>query len=306
VIVDYYLPERPAGPVTLEFLDSAGAVIRSFSSRTDTTHVASDTTAARGAALDTLAAGERARIEAERDSLAFLPGDSVVPTRPGLNRFTWNLRYTDAREIEGIVTDVGTASGPAALPGSYAVRLTVGGASQSRPFTVVEDPRVGVPAADLKAQFDLALRIRDAIDDLGDAVKRIESLQKQLDGWTSRAEGQAYAARVEGAAAGIRDSLEDVRGQLVCVHCHADEITLAYPIRTYNKLLSLNLQVLPSHTRPTEGETAVFEELRGDLDRQLGRLDAIENGPLADFNTLIEQLKLPPVSQPHREAAGGP
>ena len=54
----------------------------------------------------------------------------------------------------------GIIEGPVAPPGRYTVKLTVGAQSYTQPFTVVNDPRVRTPLADLAAQHALARRSR--------------------------------------------------------------------------------------------------------------------------------------------------
>ena len=53
------------------------------------------------------------------------------------------------------------------------------------------------------------------------------------------AKKQAYSTRIDSAAKPLRRKLEAIRDSLVEVHSHSDQITLHYPIRLYNMLLSL-------------------------------------------------------------------
>ena len=229
--VDYYLKEKPQGDVTLAFLDSAGTVIRTFSSKTDTT--------------------KRAAVE---DSVSYAPSDSIVSVRAGTNRFVWNLRSPDADKVKDVVVDEGMVEGPVALPGRYTVKLTVAGKSYSQPFTIVEDPRITVPPADLAANHTLALRIHDRIDTLSAAVTRIEQDRKQLTDWVEWTKQQPYATRVKGAADSLKAKLEAVRDKLTEPHAHADEATLHWPIQIYNQLLSLNAMVQSADAAPTRQE----------------------------------------------------
>ena len=96
-------------------------------------------------------------------------------------------------------------------PGSYQVRLTVNGAAQTKPFTVLIDPNVaasGVTTADLVEQYQHALsvraftqqvtqlttRVRTARDAAksgpADKLAAIEKLYAQLATWP---EGVRYA-----------------------------------------------------------------------------------------------------------------
>jgi hypothetical protein len=79
-------------------------------------------------------------------------------------------------------------------PGHYQVRLTAGGVSQTRDLEVLIDPRVyadGISPADLEAQEELSLHIRDAIAAAGRAAWELEQLRQQVSA------GSADARRVE-------------------------------------------------------------------------------------------------------------
>src|SRR5205823_8126882 len=53
--------------------------------------------------------------------------------------------------------------GPAVLPGSYTVRLSVNGRRYEQPLTVKMDPRVRISDAGLRLQHDIGVRMNDAI-----------------------------------------------------------------------------------------------------------------------------------------------
>ena len=279
--VDYYLKEKPQGDVTLAFLDSAGTVIRTFSSKTDTT--------------------KRAAVE---DSATYAPSDSIVAVRAGTNRFVWNLRSAQADKVKDVVVDEGMLEGPVALPGRYTVKLTVAGKSYSEPFTVVEDPRITVPPADLAASHALASLIHDRIDTLSAAVTRIERDRKQLTDWVEWTKQQPYATRVKGAADSLKAKLEAVRDKLTEPHAHADEATLHWPIQIYNQLLSLNAMVQSADAAPTKQEREALDELSRRLDEQLAKLKEIEGTDVVAFNELLRTLNVPAVGAVAGSVAG--
>lgn len=299
--IDYWLKVRPKGPVKLEFLDAQGAVLRTFTGidstkKADSTIVAftaADSLKALTAYDTTGQSSQRRRIES--DSASYLPSDSLVQARAGLNRFVWDLRTEGVRRLKDIVNDEGTFDGPMVVPGQYTVRLTSDSTTLSQSFTVVDDPRIGASATELAASYALARRTVDKTSDLADEVRNIETMQKEIDARVEQTKGQPYAARVAAAATPLRARLEAVRAQLVEVHSQADQITLHYPVRLYNQLLNMNRMAQSFDRAPTEQSQAIYGDLAGQVDAQVGRLRALESGDVQAFNRLLKELDVPGV-----------
>lgn len=301
VTVDYLFHEKPKGPVTLAFLDRAGKAIRSFSSK-DT--AALDSTAKDSVAKDsvakaqrdtTAASGRKKKIEAA-DSTSYSPSDSLVPARAGVNRFIWNLRYPDVHHFDNIVVDYGTIIGPQVLPGTYTVRLTADGKSYTQPFTVVNDPRATIPAADQHANLAAWSQLRDRIDSTVDASKAIQTMQSQLEARIKQVKDEVYASRVKAAGKPLNAKMQAILEELIEIHSHADEITLHYPIKLYNMMLTLNGELLTGDAAPTQSQVEQLKDLSGKVDSQLQLLHQLENGDVAAFNRLIKELNVPAVT----------
>jgi photosystem II stability/assembly factor-like uncharacterized protein len=303
--IDYWLKgtPNPGDQVKLEFIDLRGAVIRTFTSE-DTSPAKRDSARIAYTAVDSLRrltaydttgqASQHRRIES--DSAAYLPSDSVVHARAGLNRFVWDLRAPGARPLKNIINDEGTTDGPMIVPGEYAVRLTAAGVTHLQHFRVVDDPRMGATAEQLAASYAFATQVVAKLNELGDQVRRIETMQKQISDREAQAKGQPYASRVSNAAGSLKAQLESVRTALADVHSHADQITLHYPVRPYNQLLNVNRMALSYDRGPTQQGVTVFRTLAGQVDAQIDRLHRLESGEVSAFNRMLEELKVPAVS----------
>jgi len=150
--IDYFLAS-PSGEVKLEIVDAAGVVVRGYSSE------------ARGAAGGR--GGRRG---------GGLP--ATLPTKTGMNRFVWDLRYAGGPPATGgdMEGGGGGAAGPMVAPGTYRARLTAGGVTKTESFTVKIDPRVakdGVTVADLAEQAKFALKVRDALAEARQLSQRV-------------------------------------------------------------------------------------------------------------------------------------
>ena len=289
--IDYWLKDTPKDKVHLQFLDASGTVIRTYDSELPPV----DSVSARADSAT------RATLAARGDSLAFDAADSVVSARAGSNRFSWNLRYPGATALKNTVLDEGTLDGPMAPPGTYRVRLIVGADSLVRTFAVVADPRVKTTAADLIAQFQAALRVRNKITELAESVGRIEDTQSQIDARVEQSKDQGFAKRVADAATPLRVRFEALRDELTEVSCHVDQCTLDQPIRLYNMLISLNAQIQSGDYGPTKQHGDVSVELATKVGAVLQRLQQLENAELAAFNKLLQDVGLPPIYQRPRK-----
>src|SRR5256886_15552922 len=102
---------------------------------------------------------------------------SALPTKPGMNRFVWDLRYPGGPAGGGDGEGGGFGGGgPLAAPGTFKARLTAGGVARTESFVVKIDPRVakdGGRAADLAQQTKFALEVRDSLAEARPLSQRV-------------------------------------------------------------------------------------------------------------------------------------
>jgi hypothetical protein len=127
-------------------------------------------------------------------------------------------------------------------------------------------------------------------------AKRIATMQGELDARLAQVAKQPYESRVTAAGKPLRAKLESIREELVEVHSHADEITLHYPVKLYNMMLTLNGQILTGDNAPTPSQLETLKDLSGKLDVQLEKLRLLENTDVGAFNRLMKELDVPAVS----------
>ncbi len=281
--VVYYWLGAPNQVVTLDFLDSRGKVIRSFTSRQDST-VAADSVRAdsvRVAHTDSLRrAGVKEDSTARKEARGAETGGSSddaprrrpppprVADKAGLNLFAWNLRYPDASTFTNMIFWAGGISGPAVLPGAYTVRMRVNGQSYTQPFTIVKDPRSTATAADLREQFDFLIRVRDKTSQANDAVRTIRNVKAQLSDRALKMPANKQAA-FSRAADAITERLSAVESEIYQVKNQSGQDPLNYPIRLNNKIAALAGVAGGADAKPTSQSYTVYNDLSAQLDRQL-------------------------------------
>ncbi|MDQ6719094.1 MAG: glycosyl hydrolase, partial [Gemmatimonadota bacterium] len=305
--VVYYWLGSPKQVVTLDFLDAKGAVIRSFTSVQDSAAAAdsvrgdsvrrarNDSITRAGGKVDTTAKAE-ARGEdtgAGDDRPQRRPAAPRVPNKAGINQFSWNLRYPDAMDFDNRIFWAGGINGPVAVPGTYAVRMTVNGQSQTQPLVVLKDPRVTTSQADLQAQFDFLIRIRDKTSEANNAVRTIRNVKTQL-AERAKAMPADRAAAFKTKSDALASRLSVIEAEIYQVKNQSGQDPLNFPIRLNNKIAALSGVVGGGDFKPTAQSYAVFNDLSAQLAVQLSRMKGAL-GDLTALNADLEGAGLKPV-----------
>ena len=281
--IDYYLA-KAADKIAIDILDAKGQVVRSF---TGTAR------GARGGRGEAGAAGAEPGEEGEGGGGRGGRGGAAPSVKAGLNRFTWDLRYTGAKTFDGMILWSGNTQGPLAVPGAYQVRLTAGGKILTEKFAVEKDPRLDdVTLADLAEQFTLAMKVRDQLTQANEMVIEVRELKKQMD---DRIKSNQDAA--------LKEALERLRGRLTAVEeavyqvrNRSNQDPLNFPIKLNNRLASLLSVVNRGDGKPIANAAPIFRDLSSELKVQTERLQVIIKTDLAAFNAEAKRLGLEPVA----------
>ena len=265
VPIDYLL-KTEARSVTIEMLDARGKVLRTV----------------RNEPPRPAAAG------GDEEEGSGLP-PARVTTKAGMNRFGWDMRVEGARDFPGLIMWAGRVAGPIVVPGRYQARVTADGQTQTVPIEIRPDPRNRATLADLQAQHALAARINGRVHAANEAVLRLRHIKRQI------------AARVEAtpdlksAADALSTQLTAIEGEIHQYRNRSSQDPLNYPIKLNNKLAALQGVVEAGDGAPTAQSLAVFEELSGRLEKELGRVEAIVGKDVAAFNATLASKQLEPV-----------
>ncbi len=192
-VLDYLLPQAPAGPVRIEVFDASGTPVRSFAS-------------------DAPPVREPAR---QYFHERWLKAPAVPGSRAGHNRFVWNLRLPQPQATDydfsiAAVPDRDTPvvpQGALVLPGTYRVRLTVDGTAVEQPLEVLADPRGRASLADMASQLAFLSEVNAALARAAEALQAAEGLASKL-GVIAGGGNKRLAAE----AARVQEALEKAHG----------------------------------------------------------------------------------------------
>jgi photosystem II stability/assembly factor-like uncharacterized protein len=272
-VIDYYL-QKSAEKVTIEILDSAGKVVRSYTGSE--------------------AEEKKAKQESTEDS-DFGPPRKPPPGRgAGTNRFDWDLRYSGATVFEGeILWSARAQQGPLAMPGDYQVRVAAGGVAQTQPLSLKLDPREHVTLPELRQQFDLAIKLRDQVSLCDEMVIAIRKLNREAQEEAAKSKDDAVIS----AGARLRDKLSTIEEEIYQVRNRANEDPLNFPIKLNNQIAALARTVETGDNPPTAQDYQVFDLLTGRLDAVKSKFDQAMKLDIGQFNNVLTEHKLAAIAK---------
>ena len=277
-MIDYWVKDSPAAPVTVEITDAGGHSVRRFSS-TD-------------------------KPEPVNDKELNVPMYWVRPARTlsaarGMHRFVWDLTYPRpdvlGRDypISAIYQDTPLYPlGATVLPGKYAVKLTAEGKTYSQTLEIRMDPRVKTSAEDLRRQFELDRKIADALHRDYEAVQQVRSLRAQMK-----------AVLTKNPPPEVAKSIQDLETKAAAVE--GDEggygtRFLSTPegrsLARLNTGLNMLLGALDSaDAAPTTQQSATFAEVEKALSEQLSAWAQVKSKDVPQLNEQLKKAGLPEI-----------
>jgi photosystem II stability/assembly factor-like uncharacterized protein len=257
VMIHYFLKDTTKTVASLEILESSGKLIKKFATKPD----------------------KKAKEE-------------ELKIKQGMNKFVWNMRYPDAEGFEGLIMWAASLTGPKAVPGIYKAKLTVNGKSTETEFEILKDPRTSGSMADIQAQFDFSIAVRDKLTETNKAIKQIRTTREQINRVTEPMKGKEDMKDATDLAKSILDEIKKIEEALYQTKNRSGQDPLNYPVRLNNKLGALGSEVDGSDFKPTEQVKAVYKEVTEKIDVQLNQLNKVMTDKIPKFNEIIKQKQV--------------
>ncbi len=233
----------------------------------------------------------------------------------GLNRVMWDLRWEASSTprlrtaaLEHAHRDVGSQGWrpppdggpvrPLAIPGRYLVRLVAGDAERTAWLEVLQDPASTEPAADLRAQLDLQLELREMSDSTAALIDRVEWTRKGLQDLEERFASEPDFDDVLEASEALGRQLIDLEMTLFDLRLtggSARQDTIRWPRQLWAKIASLAGYSSGSDHRPTDQMLEVRDVYRAWLADALRRWAELADEDVTRFNRMLVERGLPPI-----------
>ena len=281
-ILYYFLPANSSGEMQLEFYDSNGSLVRSYSSNSGSSE------------------------HKDEEDVPFIAPywighPPVLSHEPGMHRLVWDLRYPDPPAVHvqspynyPIAAIVGATplppQGPLVLPGNYEVRLKIGEQVLRQPLEVKMDPRISAARHELQSSLDLQLKISAALARNFAAYEQAKDLRARLTELTKRPKEDPIAK----AATELDAKVAALAGEPTPIL----ETPKTTSFMTVNDSLTALIALVDgADFAPSEESFAAYHRLCSGLNDTLKAWEDLKGKDLAGLNALLSPERLRPLPQ---------
>jgi hypothetical protein len=218
--------------------------------------------------------------------------EDKIEVSNGMNQFVWNLQYSPAEKIEGLIIWHGSVPGPKAAPGQYFYKIKAEKDSVEGSFTIKANPVYNVSQQDYEDQFNFLISVRDKFDEIQKAGKNIRDIRKQINDFMDK-QGKDVPKEIKQQADTIKKQMTVIEEALHQTKAKSGQDVLNFPIRLDDKISGLYDFASSGNSAPAKQVKEAFTELGGQADVQLNKLKKIMDVDVVKFNEMIREKALP-------------
>ena len=214
----------------------------------------------------------------------------------GMNRVAWNLRLGGAEvrrpPSEEETAFAGPPRGPHVLPGTYTVKLMLGDKSVQERVEVRLDPTINVSMADLQAQHELQVKLRDMQSSVNTALRFLDSIEAQLKNTQTTVKNLHKEPDKE-----MMKALEDYIKQVAALEDRLARRTegLGFPgkAQIVNKIGEIFFGLDGTNAAPTPYQRQYFEEIQPEYRERMAEVNRFIKDTVPQWNEKLRAWNAP-------------
>ncbi|HTU33758.1 MAG TPA: hypothetical protein VMF66_08155 [Candidatus Acidoferrum sp.] len=239
-------------------------------------------------------------------------GDPVTtlygPSQAGINRFVWNMRYEGPTTLAAMHMPesefFNPNRGPAVVPGTYKISVTVKGETQTQTATVAQDPVMHVDIGVFHAQTETELHARNETSAMNEMLNRIDDIQKELSSFATTIQSSKddeLKSKYEPIIASGRDlskKLDAIKDMFIdpSLQMNAPEDSIRSLTRLQGKISQLAFRGGGNYGEmPNPHEIAYANDLYSQLGEQLSKFNELLKSDVVEYNKAAEKAGAPGV-----------
>jgi photosystem II stability/assembly factor-like uncharacterized protein len=232
-----------------------------------------------------------------------LPGNK----KRGMHRVTWDLRNAPPYTVRRPANQIGEpqsmqreVSGPFVLPGRYTARLTVKAGSpwpavHEVPIDVRSDPLVQLSEADYRSLYDMRMSTGRLQATVQAAVRTVEQLKEQITDVKTALKNNAISdsasVQADTIDREVGDILKKLRGDPAAEPISDDKRVEDPSIQ--QRVNNVAEEIGNVTSPPTQLQRAILTLASSDLQREVGKINALLQRRIPALNAVLDAAKIP-------------
>ena len=288
VIINYYIKNLQEGDyLRIDIENKDGSVIRTFTNNNDKYSKIENNDVNKMVGNPVLSN--------PNDIDNALSSDNLVSLSPrsGGNRLIWDMRYPGFKSFEGMVLYSSPNVGPKVAPGKYNIKMTYNDQILQKEFEIVKDPRVKISQADYEDQLEFLINVRDEVSRANQKIIDIRNIKNNMIFISEKTRDNIELQEM------INNYLTDVSEIENNIHMTKNQSRqdpLNYGIRINNRIAFLLADTQRGDYPPTDQSKEFFIQVKGELDSEVMKLDALIDKHSKKIENYLEENKIELIS----------
>jgi len=266
VILDYYLKEKAdTNKVTLDILDGAGKVIRSYTNKKD---------------------------ESFKPWSGGPPAKQTIPADAGVNRFAWDFRTEALAGVQGVFV-YGDHSGYRVAPGKYKARISYKGQQSETDIEIIADPKVNATAAEWNAQQEFLKQMSEQFEELHKSVSNMRQVKKQIETFNESLKNNPSAKDFVQQGKDLIKKIDQWESNLIEPRSKNFQDVINFPNKLNSEFLQLRSVADTHDPRLTKGALDRARDVQADWGKYKQQMQQLIQNDIGNYNKTFKEKNMP-------------
>ena len=216
----------------------------------------------------------------------------ILPSKKGVNRFTWDFRRAPLPSIHKVFIFGGLA-GSRVAPGKYTLRMTLGDVISETEATILPNPKVLSSAEDFVAQQKMLVSIENTVKEMHESVNQMRSAKTQLSHYANLLKDSKNADSLSEKGKELTKRINSWEENLIQAKQKTFQDVINFNNKLNAQLIQLKSYIDQANPKVTNGAKERFNDLMNDWQVYKNERDTIINTEMQAYNSLFKTLAIP-------------
>ena len=216
----------------------------------------------------------------------------ILPSKKGVNRFTWDFRRAPLPSIHKVFIFGGLA-GSKVAPGKYSLRMTLGDVISETETTILPNPKVVSSPEDFIAQQKMLVSIENTVKEMHESVNQMRSAKTQLSHYAKLLKDSKDADSLLEKGKELSKRINSWEENLIQAKQKTFQDVINFNNKLNAQLIQLKSYIDQANPKVTNGAKERFNDLMNDWQVYKNERDTIINTEMKAYNNLFKTLAIP-------------